>query len=60
MLNSTRRLLGNESGGTAVEYAIVAMLVGLTLVFVLETMGGTLRGGFDDMANDTAAATAKH
>lgn len=42
-----RRFLRDESGATAIEYGLIAALVGLVLVTALSSIGESLSGFFD-------------
>jgi pilus assembly protein Flp/PilA len=44
---SFRRLLADESGATAVEYALIAAGVGATIVAAVIAAGGTVKGMYD-------------
>jgi len=45
-------LLWNErSGTTAIEYALIALLIGLVLISLQNSIGASVRGFFLDMAN---------
>ena len=43
------RFLKDESGATAIEYALIAGLIGVVLVGVLGTLGGTIKGVFEEI-----------
>jgi Flp pilus assembly pilin Flp len=45
-------LLSSErSGTTAIEYALIALLIGLVLISLQNSIGASVRGFFTDMAN---------
>jgi pilus assembly protein Flp/PilA len=49
MSRDLKRFLRNESGATAVEYALIlAAIAGLIMVVVF-TLGGKVKGSFDKM-----------
>ncbi|HXT08221.1 MAG TPA: Flp family type IVb pilin [Roseiarcus sp.] len=41
----------NESGATAIEYALIASLIAIALVTVLGTLGTKLSGVFDEVSS---------
>jgi pilus assembly protein Flp/PilA len=46
------RLLKEESGVTAIEYALIAAFIALAIVTALTTIGGSLSSTFNKVAND--------
>jgi len=42
-----RQFLSDESGATAIEYGLIAALVGIALITVLTSLGTSLSGFFD-------------
>lgn len=49
------RFLKDESGVTAIEYGLIASLVGVAIILGATFLGGTLNGTFQ-MIGDTMAA----
>jgi pilus assembly protein Flp/PilA len=45
------KLLRNESGATAIEYAVVASLVSVVAVFFISSIGNTVSAHFESVAN---------
>jgi pilus assembly protein Flp/PilA len=43
--------LRNESGATAIEYAVIALLVSVAAVGAMTALGGKLTGTFESVAN---------
>jgi pilus assembly protein Flp/PilA len=43
--------LRNDSGATAIEYAIIAVFVSVAAVGAMTTLGGKLTGTFTSVAN---------
>ena len=52
-MNKTIKEFGqNESGATAIEYALIAAIVGIGIISALSTMKTSLVGTFNTTAND--------
>ena len=47
--NSLTRLLGDNSGATMIEYALIGTLVALALIASLTALGGALGPYFDNI-----------
>ncbi len=45
------RFAKDESGATAIEYALIAALIALVLVAALTTLGGKVGGTFNSVAS---------
>lgn len=45
-----RQFLREERGSTAIEYALIASLIGIVLVAAVTAIGGSLNGTFNDVA----------
>jgi len=45
------KLLRNESGATAIEYAVVASLVSVAAVFVITSIGNSVSAHFESVAS---------
>jgi pilus assembly protein Flp/PilA len=43
------RFLKNESGATAIEYALIAALVGIGMITGLQLLGPAINGAFNDV-----------
>jgi len=52
MLATLHRVLKDESGVTAIEYAFVASLIAVAIAGVVGTVGGSLSDTFTTVAND--------
>ena len=50
MLKLVRKFQRNESGVTAIEYGLIAGLVAIVIIFSLQTLGSSLKGKFDAVA----------
>ena len=44
-----KRFLSNESGATAIEYALIAAGIALAIITAVNTRGTTLSGKFNDI-----------
>ncbi|MGB3165441.1 MAG: Flp family type IVb pilin [Alteraurantiacibacter sp.] len=51
-----RRILSDARGTTAIEYGLVAMLVGVALVGVMLSLGSEVDKQYDTVSTDYAAA----
>lgn len=51
MKNLFIRLYNDESAATAVEYAIIAALVGVASIFAVQNFGDAITGLFQDAAD---------
>ena len=51
-----KNLRSNTLGGTAIEYSLIAALVGIVLVTSASTLGNALAEAFDDLACKIDAA----
>ena len=49
MLTTVQKMLNDESGATAIEYGLIAALIGAALVTVLTTLQGNLTGLFSEI-----------
>lgn len=45
-----RQFLRNERGATAIEYALIASLIGLVIIAAVGAVGASLNGTFNDVA----------
>ena len=51
MTATIRNLLSDESGATAIEYGLIAALVGVALITALTNMGTALSNKFTSITN---------
>ena len=56
MTEFVKRLLNDESGVTAIEYGLIAAGIGVSILTVVNTVGGSLKSIFTTVANDLATA----
>jgi pilus assembly protein Flp/PilA len=52
MLDRVKQLLANESGATAIEYALIASLVALALIATDTILAGKLNNTFNEVAGN--------
>lgn len=50
MIKSLKAFIGNESGATAIEYALIASLIAVALVAVLTNLGKGLSTEFSEVS----------
>ena len=50
MMKSLKAFVGNESGATAIEYALIASLIAVALVTILTNLGTRLSGEFSEIS----------
>ena len=51
MAQNLRSIWRNESGATAIEYSLIAAMIGLVIITVLTSVGTELQGPFSDAAS---------
>jgi pilus assembly protein Flp/PilA len=56
MMTKFRNLLKNKSGATAIEYGLIAALIGVVIISALTTMGQNMATQFQTIADDIGAA----
>jgi pilus assembly protein Flp/PilA len=49
--------VADESGATAIEYALIAGIVSISIVAALTNVSSTLRGSFNNVATNLQTAT---
>ena len=50
MIESLKLFAGNESGATAIEYALIASLIAVALVGILSSLGTKLSSEFSEIS----------
>lgn len=55
MRNLLNRFAKDDSGATAIEYGLIAALIAVAIIAAVGTLGGRLKGTFEDI--DTAIET---
>jgi pilus assembly protein Flp/PilA len=59
MKNLFARFVKDESGATAIEYGLIAALIGVGIIVAATNLGSQLSGTFSTIENKLSAATAK-
>ena len=54
--NIMRSYLDDESGATAIEYGLIAALIGVGIIAGARAMSGSMNGLFTDVDNDLGEA----
>jgi pilus assembly protein Flp/PilA len=49
-MSALKRFLKNEDGVTAIEYGLIAALIGVAIIVAVGTVGSNLNGTFDKVA----------
>ena len=52
MLSIFRRLMKNDKGATAIEYALIASLIAVAAVTVMKAVGGGVKNSFQAVSNN--------
>ena len=52
MLKVFKSFVANESGATAIEYALIASLIAVFIIAALNNLGNKLSSEFSEIAND--------
>jgi pilus assembly protein Flp/PilA len=52
MLKVLKSFVANESGATAIEYALIASLIAVFIIAALNNLGNKLSSEFSEIAND--------
>lgn len=50
MMKQIRKLLKSKDGATAIEYGLIAALIGVVIISAVTTLGTTLETQFDGIA----------
>jgi pilus assembly protein Flp/PilA len=56
MLVSLKKFLNNEDGATAIEYGLIAALIGVAIITAATQLGGALDTTFSGVADTLEAA----
>jgi len=52
MIGSLKRLAADESGATAIEYALLASLIALVIIAALTVLGTELQNHFNEVSSN--------
>ena len=52
-----KRFLKNEDGATAIEYGLIAALIGVAIIVAVGSVGDSLNATFDGVATELDAAS---
>jgi pilus assembly protein Flp/PilA len=52
MLRSLKQFLTDESGATAIEYALIASLISLTIIAGASAVGNKLKNTFNEVSSN--------
>jgi pilus assembly protein Flp/PilA len=55
MKNFVARFLKDESGATAIEYGLIAALIGVGIITAATTLGGEISATFEDVTTGLQA-----
>ena len=59
MKNLFARFAKDESGATAIEYGLIAALIGVAIIVAATALGSQLSGTFSTISDKLSTATAK-
>jgi pilus assembly protein Flp/PilA len=54
-----RRILADEAGATAIEYALIAAGISLAIIVTVQGLGTTLQGKYSEVSSALAAQHAQ-
>jgi pilus assembly protein Flp/PilA len=57
MASLLKRFLADQSGATAIEYALIAVLVAIAIIGAVTALGSSLKSIFDTVASTVNTAT---
>jgi pilus assembly protein Flp/PilA len=52
MIKSLKKFVANESGATAIEYALIASLVAVAIIAALNAMSSKLQNTFNEVGSN--------
>jgi pilus assembly protein Flp/PilA len=52
MIKSITKFVANESGATAIEYALIASLVAVAIIAAVTTLGKKLQNTFNEVSSN--------
>jgi pilus assembly protein Flp/PilA len=48
-MQTLKRFVKDESGATAIEYGLIAALIGVVIIFAVTSVGNEVKGTFEDI-----------
>ena len=60
MRNLVSRFVKDESGATAIEYGLIAILIGVAIIAGATALGGALDDTFQGLADDNFLFASRH
>ena len=52
MIKSIKKLMVNDSGATAIEYALIASLIAVAIIVSLTVLGSQLQNTFNEVSSN--------
>ena len=59
MRNLVARFVKDESGATAIEYGLIAALIGVAIITAASTLGGEIKNTFDKISGELQTANSQ-
>jgi pilus assembly protein Flp/PilA len=59
MRNLVARFVKDESGATAIEYGLIAALIGVGIITAASTLGGEIKNTFDKISGELQTANSQ-
>lgn len=52
MIKSIKKFVANESGATAIEYALIASLIAVAIILSVSALGSKLQNTFNEVSSN--------
>jgi pilus assembly protein Flp/PilA len=52
MIKSVKKFVANESGATAIEYALIASLIAVAIILSITALGSKLQNTFNEVSSN--------
>jgi pilus assembly protein Flp/PilA len=52
MIKSLKKFVANESGATAIEYALIASLIAVAIILAVTNLGSKLQNTFNEVSSN--------
>jgi pilus assembly protein Flp/PilA len=52
MIKSVKKFVANESGATAIEYALIASLIAVAIILSVTALGSKLQNTFNEVSSN--------